>query len=266
MPVAATIGSTLIKELNSVLLGMGRYVSPNDIRITRWLRAADQLMNADPVEALTVKAITYSLTGNTGQAIYYLDNAAIAGPSNPMVLLNRCTTLTNLGFLSEAQSVFARVGSPKAGLFPMAASLGFNCGAFRAMAAVIEEARKMKLDTDFLQGAPIEDAANLLTSKGLDDSFLASQLDVAGEIMREVGTMFMGDAELFVANDHEDPLLSLVYQLPVNAYEAEELDSELAIRLIRKKIALSPFVSIGFVSGLMAENERYPERDTAIRI
>ena len=266
MPIAATIGSTLIKELNSVLLGMGRYVSPNDIRVTRWLRAADQLMNAKPVEALTVKAITHSLTGNTDQSIYYIDNAANAGPNDPTVVFNRCSILTNLGFFSEAQSVFVRVGSPKAGHFPIAVALGFNCGAFVAMAAAIEEARTMKLDIDILPAASIEDAAHLLTSKGLDDAFLASQLDVAGEIMRKVGTMFMGDAELFVANDHEDPLLSLVYRLPVNAYEAEELDSELAIRLIRKKIALSPFVSIGFASGLMAENERYPERDAAIRI
>jgi len=100
----------------------------------------------------------------------------------------------------------------------------------------------------------------------LSDECLAGYLDIAGKIMREERVVFCDMPEIFAWNGADDPVLSVTYKIPVDAYRAEELDRELASRLIDGYSELPWFLSVSFASGLANSDERYPATATAISV
>ena len=52
----------------------------------------------------------------------------------------------------------------------------------------------------------------------LSDESLTKLLDVAGEITREERVVYFGMPDLFVWNSPDDPVLSVTYKLPVDAW------------------------------------------------
>lgn len=266
MPVAVTTSSKLTAETNAVILSLGPYLSSDDPRVMRWFREADKLVKANAVEAWRFRAIVNQLIGDVEQARYCIDNAINLNRNDPIMLETKCVILSNLGEFSEAQEAYERSGSPRLGLYPKGVLNGKNCGATRQIAQYIEEARKLNLEVSSLEPVEIEAAARLMEKHGFSDSDVGRVLDVAGEILRECKVMFLGQIEVFSFDAPDDPALSFVIKLPFDAYKCEELDTELASRLVGQRIPVPWLLSVNFVSGLIENNERYPDRNSEARV
>ncbi len=195
-----------------------------------------------------------------------MENAVRLGPGNPVALANKCSILINSGFFSEAAKLYREIGSPRKGGYPLAIRLGLGTGGFLAMAGFIEEARKLKLDLAAVEAPAVENAAQLMSRYGLSDESLAAYLDIAGEIMREERVVFCDMPDVFAWDSSDDPVLSITYKIPVDAYRAEELDGELAGRLVERFSQIPWFFSVSFASGLADSHERYPAAATAISL
>ncbi len=260
MLALATKGSQLIEETNHLLNSLRHFLPKDDLRLRRLMAEADKLMHADPWEAHTVKGMVCQLNGDFERALHHMDNAIKLAPGNPIGIANKSSILINFGFFAEAQKFYAKVGSPAEGNFPVATLLGFGAGAFCEMDKFIGIARKMKLDLAAFDVHTIENAARLMNKHALSDATMAGFLDVAGEIMREEGVVFCEMPEVFAWDASDDPVLSITYKLPVDAYRAEELDCELATRLVDRFSQIPSFLSVSFASGLAESDERYPAR------
>ena len=260
MLALATKASRLIQETNQLLMNLRHFLPKDDLRLRRLMAEADKLINADPQEAQAVKGMICQLSGDFERALYHMDNALKLGPGNPAAISNKCSVLINSGFFTEAQKLYAKVGSPTVGNFPDAMLLGLGTGAFCEMDAFIGVARKLKLDLAAIDVGTIEKAARLMREHALSDGALAGFIDVAGEIMREERVVFCDMPEVFAWDASDEPVLSIIYKLPVDAYRAEELDCELAERLVDRFPQIPSFFSVSFASGLTESNERYPAR------
>lgn len=266
MLALATKGSQLIQETNQLLNNLRHYLPKDDLRLHRLMAEADKLMNANPQEAHNVKGMVYQLSGDFEQSLYHMENAVRLGPGNPVALPNKCSILINFGFFSEAAKLYREIGSPRKGAYPLAIRLGLGTGGFLTMASFIEQARKLKLDLASVEALAVENAAQLMSRYSLSDENLAAYLDVAGEIMREERVVFCDMPEIFAWNSADDPVLSVTYEIPVDAYRAEELDCELASRLIERFSEIPWFLSVTFASGLADSDERYPARASAVSV
>lgn len=260
MLVLATKGSQLIQDANRLLDNLRHYLPKDDLRLRRLLAEADKLMHADPREAHSIKGMVYQLSGDFEQALSHMDIAINLGPENPIGIANKCSVLINSGYFSEAQKLYVKVGSPEKGNFPMGTLLGLGTGAYREMDKFLDVARKMKLDLAAFDAGTIGNAARLMNKHGLSDEELARFLDVAGEIMREENVVFCDMPEVFAWDASDDPALSITYKLPVDAYRAEQLDCELAERLVDRFSQIPWFLSVSISSGLAESDERYPAR------
>ncbi len=266
MLALATKASRLIQETNQLLMNLRHFLPKDDLRLRRLMAEAEKLMNADPQEAHSLKGMIYQLSGEFELALHHMDNAIKLGPGNPTAIANKCSVLMNSGFFTEAQKLYSKVGSPAVGAFPEVMLLGIGATALCEMNNFIGVARKMKLDLTTFDVGTIEKAARLMSKHGLCDSDLSKYLDVAGEIMREERVVFCDLPDVFAWDSFDDPVLSITYKLPVDAYRAEELDCELAARLIDRFSQIPPFFSVSFASGLAESNERYPARDISASV
>ena len=260
MLVLSTKGSQLIQDANRLLDNLRHFLPKDDLRLRRLMVEADKLMNADPWEAHTVKGMVYELSGDFDQALSHMNNAIRLVPGNPVGNSNKCSVLINFGNFSEAQKVYAKIGSPVEGNFPMSTLLGLGAGAFCEMDKFLGVAQKMKLDLTAFDVGTIKNAAQLMNKQALSDDALARFLDVAGEIMREERVVFCAVPEVFAWDSSDDPALSITYKLPVDAYRAEELDRELAARLVDRFPQIPSFLAVSVASGLAESDERYPAR------
>lgn len=266
MPLAATTGSKLIEETNTVLMTIGPFLSEENPRVQRWFKEAAKLVKVDPGDGYMFRAFVYQIIGDAENAIHCIDNAFNLRRNDPTVLANKCGILLNLGRFSEAQKLYKHLGSPKLGLFPYAIRLGAHTGSFRQMAQFIAEARKLELDTSDPLFSQIEASAQVMSTHDISDADVAAVLDVAGEIMMESRVMFIGSMDHFSWDAADAPSISLVLKLPFDAYRCEDLDTELASRIVSRGINSPWMLAVNFASGLTESHERYPERNSVARV
>lgn len=260
MPIAQTRGSSLIQDINKVLISASSYVSEDDFWFRRLVAEAEKLKAASPHERLNVLAQLYGLAGNVQLAEQYID-AAIHSKYDLAVVQNKAVILSNLGYFSKAIPAFMQAGDPESGFFTRHWKLGLCIGAFQTLAKFLERAKQMQLDLTEVDGALISEAAEFLEAVKVTDVQLAHALDVAGDVLREHRLFFSGPGpEVSIWRD--DPLekhLSIVFKVAVPIAEAIALDEELGHKLFERCDDLPSEIMIHFESG-MEPRERHADR------
>jgi hypothetical protein len=255
MPIALTTSGHLIDEANK-LTERGVLASPSDFKIRQLKREADKLIKASPAEGYSVMAIVSVLSGEADEAVRMIENA-IRLDRNPVFLMNKSVILGNLGLFSASQDVFKQLTEPLSEAWPNQVVTGLNCGAFCTVAALMRRAEKMTFgDIQDMKPEAIYSLAAILEASGITEREVAGYLDIAGEIMREERLIFIGAAHIQIVPSYEDGI-HISFKLGVDAFKAEDLDSELASRIAARHERLFTRISIGFESGL-PEHERYP--------
>lgn len=261
MPIAATRGHQLVKDVNQVLENSPRYIPETDFWFRRTLAEAEKLKSVNRGEAHNVLAQLYGLAGNASVAEHHIDTA-IRLSHDPAIVCNKAVILSNMGFFSAARKSFVESVDPELGLFTARWKLGICAGCMHTLAEFLAKARRMNLENlNTVDAALITDAVQLMDEITLTDEVLAHALDVAGEVLREQRLFFVGDGpQVSIWND--DPLerhLGLIFKLSVSTADAIALDEELGHRLFEKCSNVPPELMIHFES-VKPKNEHYTER------
>lgn len=262
-PAPATIENDLRVSINALLTSSRFYRDEHDFEVRELLGRAQALKKVDPQAGFAAEARLHQLFGNADHALAKIKIAEQYGFS-PDVLGDKCAILVNLGFFTRAQAVYKNCCDPRYGIFSSFGEAGVACGAIQQYAAFFQQAEKMGLAYDVDRAAWVFKAASVLGRCGISDGALGEALDAVGELMRASRMFFLGSGpDLFAWDTQEaESFIHLAYRFPLQAPEAERLDTLLVERLLDAERLLPDCVSITMKSGLPL-HERVPSRVAA---
>lgn len=262
MPIPASRGSQLVRDINQALQAAARYVSRDEFWFRRFLAEAEKLKGAAPHEAQNVLAQLYGLAGDAEEAEKHID-AAIRMKYNAAYVCNKAGILSNLGYFKKSVPSFLESIDPRNGIFTTRWELGLCLGCMHELAKFVEDAQRMNLEhMDSVDVRLIADVVGLMDEISLTDEKLTQALDIAGELLRENRIFFVGNGpaiDVWKA-DALEKHLAYIFKLSISANEAIVLDEELGFRLFERCPELPLELMIHFESVSLSAHERLPSR------
>ncbi|SAL22392.1 hypothetical protein [Caballeronia humi] len=189
-------------------------------------REIDALMTVDACSAWELAGAWKGLTGDfDGTEEAFRNSVALGNTGTNEVnwMINRL----NLGKFQAGQDIYARVGAPELGQFTLALREGFAAGAIAQAARFIARAEEMQIEWDMEEADDLLQAHAILLDAGIPDEQIASQLDVAGTVLRRLR---IRPIIVPLATSADGLFHGVTYSLtvPVPALEAFEMNVELA--------------------------------------
>jgi hypothetical protein len=238
----------VFEEIGLVLRRLTRYLSPDDWDIRRLHKMAEQLSNADETQGSNALATVWQMTGDRDKAIGHIDNAIQNAQDKMFYVSAKVAILCNLGYFSEALSLFKYCSAPEKGNMTNAWKRGYLCGAFRTMSSYLPKARKMQFDLSALDTNKAIRAAKVTEQAGVSDEDVAKVLDFAGAVLRDHKLFFVGDGlrvNVFDGAADHDPFIEITFDLEASPKEAHALYLEFVDRVIQKA-SMPPAVTVSF--------------------
>ncbi len=229
-----TKAAELNDQVNALVGQTTRWLTPDDMRLRRLIRQAEQLIGADPAEGHSSLAALYQLTGDREITLHHADNAIQLAPGNPLYFGNKATNLGNLGYFSEAQAFYERAIDPEKGKMTSGWSKGYIFGAFRTMRRHLDKARKMQLDLENLDTNTAERASAILEKVEATDADIGKVLDVLGGVVRQHRLFYAGSAPRVSVFDvaGQEPFVEMVFDFDVSPAEAHQFYVEFVDQVI----------------------------------
>jgi hypothetical protein len=217
----------VVDEVN-LLLAVGRYADPFDLKLRQIKREAEKVRDAEPAEGWALLSCVHSILGEAAE-VDRCFQASRRLAKIPVAIENYMANLGNLGYFSRAHEVFLEEGHPTKGMLSTLGEVGFRSGSIHAFVSYYQLAKEMKQD---LAALPIDDAlkaASILSRAGVSDSQIAKHLDAVGSVLRRHSIFFHGDAQVRIADvDGVYSGVTYVFNLQLNSDEVFDLNLELA--------------------------------------
>jgi hypothetical protein len=238
----------VFEQIGATLRRLTRYLPAGDWEVKRLGRLAEQLVNADPAEGHNAIAQVSQMTGDRAKAIHHIDNAIGLAGNKPPFYSAKVAILCNLGYFSEALSIFKHSATPENGNMTKAWRRGYLCGAFRTMSSFLPKAKKMQFDLGGLDLDTAVKAANVMEKSGISDEDITKVLDVAGKVLREHKLFFVGDglrAKVIEAPEH-DAFVEISFDVDASPKETHALYREFVDQLVENVPAAPPALTVSF--------------------
>lgn len=247
--IALSDAASLVARINAIRAASPYYLDPVSISpLTTELRAVkrdiDRLFQIDACVAWELTGTCSQLTGDRDDMERAFANSVALGDSGTN-RLNWMVNRLNLGMFSAAQELYSAIGSPENGRFGYVLLDGFKTGAITQAARFAERAREMHIPWDEISTEDLTQAHAMLQEAGVTDDQIASQLDVAGEVLHrhrirpKVVPKVSNAPGIF-----EGVTFALI--VPVSTEEAFDMNAELAVQENETGIERNPMFDVVF--------------------
>ncbi len=242
----------VFEEISLVLRRLTRYLPSTDWDVKRLNKMAEQLSNANEVEGANALATIWQMTGDRDKALRYADHAIDHAQNSLFYCSSKLAILSNLGYFSEALSLFKYCSPPEKGNMTNAWKRGYLCGAFRTMKSHLPKATKMGFELGGLDIDTAARAANVMEKAGVSDEDVAKIMDVAGRVLRDHKLFFVGDGlrvSVFNTEAEHDPFIEISFDLDVSSKEAQGLYLEFVDQVTQNVPVVPAVVTVSFRPG-----------------
>ena len=245
-PVPVKITDTVHDEATAVLFSLGRYLEADDPRVLHWNDELNKAMPAGRAHAFLVMADVAHMTGDIELVERLITRAETAGAQGPAVMSRRQGIYSNLGYASKALKQAKDLVSVRMHNISMSLPTTVCNGGFHFARELLEQARLAQLPLEHVD--QIDEirriAAGTLGVPFTDEEY-ASVLDIAGQLLRERGLLWLDRAPR-LSFDDEMGCPGVRYRLEVTPEEAVEMDFLFIDRLIAADLDRVP-MTVGFV-------------------
>ncbi|WP_320533639.1 hypothetical protein [Robbsia andropogonis] len=222
--------NSLIDRING-LSGGTRFIDPEggDILATQWHSIHDDLVPLFKVaarEAWAVRGALYGLSGNRDE----MERSFHASDKLGFDLFTQLNWLHNrarLGMFSKAQDLYLMHCSPEKGQYTTMAGYGFATGSVHTSVVFAGRAIAMGLIKQEAAHDELQNASELLKSRGISEGEVARHLDIAGNICHKHGYVSNVAMHVTLAGEFFSGV-TYALQIPASTSEAFELNMELA--------------------------------------
>lgn len=227
MPVPSLNIDSITRRLNAAW-GKGRFVTKDSLLWKSLDNDVAKIKRQDAAAGWLLQGMLESIAGDSEAVEYCFSNVLRMNASNE-TLLSMMTTYCALGHASKALEIYREIGKPENGLFQHSLRYAYLSGGFQTIAAFYREAVEKGLpvprQSDILNDALL--AAKVLEDRSVDDSQVARQLDIAGEVLRERHELFPQNTVLLVNGDIGWVTMLLGIQSDEEAYLDALIDKEI---------------------------------------
>ncbi|UVH54695.1 hypothetical protein NWF24_17770 [Variovorax paradoxus] len=245
-PLHAKIADAVHQEIVQVLTPLGHFLAADDPQIVAWMDALEKALPAGRASAFLRMADVMHLTGNIDQVDRFITRAETNGIDPWLGRSHRAAMYQNLGLFSRAQSEARLVFSVQYQNVGMGLPHAVGNGGFGFARELLEQARVAQIPLDQVdQLDEIERIADGTRDLGVPDEAFARVLDIAGDLMRERGLLWLDRAPRF-SFDEEMGCPGIRYRLEVTPEEAAEMDAEFIDRVVAADLDRLP-LTVGFV-------------------
>ncbi len=244
-PAPQTKANDIIQRLSAIRRGQ-RFIG-KDFVYARLVRDIDIHLNISKTEGWVLKGMLASCIGDLKATEHALNNALrlrVGSESYGNII----STYAGVGMCSRAVAFFQDYGEPEKGQFSNLLLYGLTCGAFQTAVSYWDKAEKMQIDLSAIDPETVDNArlvASILKANNIDDSYVASYLDLAGKVFTEQGRFFDVAFSVFVDE-------SIVGHATINLViegghkEAFEFNKVLARKEIESNIVKYPCLDVVF--------------------
>lgn len=243
-----TIAADLCLRIQNLAARSGRYLERDSFEARMLLRDCERLQQADVFDGTIALLYMAEAYGEVEDARRSARQAAIVRPdlaSEAEFQLGQ--SLVSLGYFSEAQAIYARVGSPELGQMSHRFSLGMVSGSIEQIHEFLGQARAMNivLSEDAISSGLGAYAVYQNTST--TDRQAGDLLDLAGEVLRAHRLFALNGSPQVSAIDHAE-LSTLLLELTVKApiEEIGMMNFELADLVARRLDVVPAGVAVVF--------------------
>lgn len=245
-----TIATDLIDKINDQFSQIQLYQDKNSFAIKQLDAQSSKLIQADAEAGWYAKGMIASLCGDMDHARYAFKNASQLG--NPDAAKDHwMISAINLGYFSEAVTLYEEIGAPNKGRFTELASKGFSYGAFETLKRFLDEAKVMELDLSGLGVDGFNKVIALLEKDGTTQQDAMRLLDAAGEVLRSRKAFFVGSGPHFFIESSEygdSGCAHFQYEVPLSPNEASEMNFELAEKIAAMPERIPNAFCVSFIS------------------
>lgn len=243
------IANAIGEEATELLFSLGRYLDSNDARVIRWNDELSKAMPAGRATAFLVMADVAHMTGDIVLTEKLLTRAETAGADPAWLIARRQGIYSNLGYASKALEQAKQLFSIRMQNIGMGIAITVGNGGFSFARDLLEQARLAKVSLDHVdQIDEIERIAEGTRDLGITDEQFARVLDIAGQLMRARGLLWLDRAPR-LSFDDEMGCPGIRYRLEVTPEEAVDMDFEFIDQLIAADLDRIP-LTVGFVGTL----------------
>jgi hypothetical protein len=246
-PTPKTIQSEVLGTINA-LVKKGHYADSADFSTRQVFREIDKLLRVDAFEGHIAKAALFQACGDREKMQYHF-NAAYHLGNKDRVNSQFIVGLSNLGYISEAQELYAKVIDPKIGDYYSLTNIGWNIFAFANQNRYLQSIKSMTADIPANMHKYSNEVAGFLAGHGVSDELLADIADEAGFLFRKY-SLFADTDPINVTIDEESDCVYIQLLVNVSHEEAARLYSEFSKRLAAKYDVIPEAVHFDIRSGL----------------
>lgn len=253
IPQPQAVSVEIDDEVLAVLLPLSRYLSPDDPRVIDWMDRLDRALQATRMRWLTFMSMgnVMHITGDADRMNRFFDRAAAAGAKPHQIAGYRGRMYQNLGYFSRSLEDLTSVISIRAHNLGMGIEVVTGVGGFRLVADLLDQARLAELGLDHVpQIEDIRQIAAFASRAPFSDEQYSAVLDVAGELLREQGLLWLDLSPQFSFDDEMD-CPGVRFRVDLTADEAANMTFAFIDRIVHRNLDSVP-LTVGFI-GVKAE-------------
>ena len=241
-----TTTNEILVELDSILES-GVMLDRNSPAVLGLFASIDKLENADPDEAINLRALVLHICNDLDGALNALEQREHKD------LLRNLVLLSNYSRCLLAQEIFANWCNPTSGNFWRSVAFAYPIGAFRKLAEFAREATRMKLQgKNVISLEEVFMIDEVLDELGITDTAAGRVMELAGEVLAEHGFMFIGPSpEVEVVDEGGgNRAVHLTYRISSNATDAVSMYMKFIEQLFYREIAMPDGFHVSFGGAL----------------
>ncbi|MCA7085812.1 hypothetical protein K7G19_19675 [Cupriavidus sp. DB3] len=242
-----TKASEIAEKVNEFARNGGPFARKDSLWWRALKREAEQVRDVEPGLGWATLGTLMAIAGDYEELVRCYTAAMPFSGAFPEIATNYMVNLSNLGYHSAVLALGAEVARPERGFFSTRGNLLVKSGGFVMAAQFLERAREMGLDVSNLSGPEIELAAFLLREAELSDWDVAKHLDLAGEMLRKRGHLFVKRPVVDV-QDVEGVFTGITYTMMVRLPRSDvfEMNCALAQAEVEAGIKRHPYFDVTF--------------------
>ncbi|HCW16873.1 hypothetical protein [Achromobacter sp.] len=216
-----TIAEDLCLRIQNLIGRSARYLARDSFEARMLLRDCERLQQADKFDGTIALIYMAEAFGDADEARRYASQARTMRPGAwDEVEFQLAQSLVGLGFFSEAQAIYRKVGDPELGQLSIRFDLGMVLGAAEQLRVFLERARGMNIALDEKTVSAAMGASSVYERTATTDAQAGDLLDLAGEVMRAHKLFPRQGNPKISAIDHRE-LTTLFVELAVSAPATE---------------------------------------------
>ncbi|CUK12217.1 Uncharacterised protein [Achromobacter sp. 2789STDY5608615] len=248
-PQPRTIALDLSDRIQGLIGRSDRYLGRDNFEARQLLRDCDRLQQASAFDGAICRMYLAEAYGDADEVRQLARQARAVLPEHASEAdFQLAQVLVSLGYFSEAQAIYAQVGSPERGHMSNRFDLGMVCGSIEKLHEFVNQAKAMSIALHDGAVSAALGAYAVYQKTSTTDRQAGELLDLAGEVLRAHKLLSPPSSPTVSAIDHSElktMLVQFVVRAPVE--EIGAMNFELAELVARRLDVVPAGVAVVFV-------------------